>query len=326
MLELFVTADDRTGAFECGGIIAGEDYPVPTGPTATGEDTIVIDMNTRQVSAQQAYDCMREVQQTKARFRTHKMDAGLRGNWPHEVRALVDLGYKVAIVPGFPDAGRRCRDGVVYIHGKPVLESPFGKDPLTAPVSSRPDEVLKHAGCEHPDIVIWDADTNEQLEAAAIRCREEGWIMVGPAGAIGAYADAVLPERIKPSLQIEPPVTIICGSLNATSREQLANLGERHDVTVIASDEPQGAITAAEAQACAADLAESAHEQLKSAATLIVIGGDTVGAVIGDETVDVLGTIHAGIPIARYRDRLIVTKGGGIGEPDVLIQLLENVT
>ena len=97
--------------------------------------------------------------------------------------------------------------------------------------------------------------------------------MVGPAGAIGAYADAVLPERIKPSLQIESPVTIICGSLNATSREQLAKLGNRKGVTIIASDEPPGTITAAEAKACAADLAESAHEQLKSAATLIVIGG-----------------------------------------------------
>ena len=85
------------------------------------------------------------------------MDAGLRGNWPHEIHALVELGYRVAVVPSFPDAGRRCKDGIVYIQDVPVLESPFGADPLTAPCSSRPMEVLEEANCIFDEVVVWDA-------------------------------------------------------------------------------------------------------------------------------------------------------------------------
>ena len=56
--------------------------------------------------------------------------------------------------------------------------------------------------------------------------------------------------------------------------------------------------------------------------TLFVIGGDTAGAIVGDETLDVLGTVAPGIPISRFRDGLLVTKGGGIGTPDILVNLL----
>ena len=158
MTTLFVTADDRTGAFECGGIIAGDGFTVPTGPHATSDVCCVVDIDTRQIDADDAALKICQAHDNDATYRAHKMDAGLRGNWAQEVYALAERGLKIAIVPSFPDAGRRCKDGVVYIYDQPVLDSPFGQDPLTAPISNRPIEVLEHFNCIHDNIVIWDAN------------------------------------------------------------------------------------------------------------------------------------------------------------------------
>ena len=53
-----------------------------------------------------------------------------------------------------------------------------------------------------------------------------------------------------------------------------------------------------------------------------MIGGDTAGAVVGDETLEVQGTVAPGVPMSRFRDRQLITKGGGIGEKDLLVDLL----
>ena len=71
-------------------------------------------------------------------------------------------------------------------------------------------------------------------------------------------------------------------------------------------------------------MAECAHNALKlgyGKGTLIVLGGDTAAAVVGDETLDVLGTVDTVVPIARFRGGCLVTKGGGIGRPDMLSKL-----
>ena len=333
---LFVTADDRTGAFECGGIIAGDQFPVPTGPNATSNICCVVDIDTRQIAANDAALKIHQAHSNETIHRAHKMDAGLRGNWAHEAFVLAENGHKIAIVPSFPDAGRRCKDGVVYINDLPVLESPFGQDPLTAPISNRPIDVLEHTKCVHDNIVIWDANDTPELNAAARRCLNEHRIMFGPAGAVGAFADQVLPERKPAPIRIEPPVLVVCGSLNATSRGQLAALGERthmpgdpvelsSNLTVIVSELPAGGITGQQAQTKARQMAEIADAHFSDLGTLIVIGGDTSAAIVGDETLEVLGTVDAGIPISRFRGKLLITKGGGIGTEQTLVKLLSSL-
>lgn len=332
---LFVTADDRTGAFECGGIIAGEGFAVPTGPHAKSDVCCVVDIDTRQIEANDAAARIREAHRTEATYRAHKMDAGLRGNWAQEVFALAEQGHNIAIVPSFPDAGRRCKDGVVYIYDQPVLDSPFGQDPLTAPISNRPIEVLEHFSCLHDNIVIWDANDTPELNAAAQQCFIENRMMVGPAGAVGAFADQVLPERPRASVHIEAPVLIICGSLNANSRNQLDVLGEQilrpgdpidlaTRIQVVASEIPDGEITLAQSQGKALQMAAIARDHFSAVETLIIIGGDTSAAVVQDETLEVLGTVAAGIPISRFKEKLLITKGGGIGTAQALLDLLKD--
>ena len=347
MRTLFITSDDRTGAMEIAGTVANARFSVPCGTHADNDTCCVVDIASRHVDPKAAQRQAAIAHARRARHRCHKIDSGLRGNWPFEVKGLLQLRHRVAVVPSFPDAGRRCVDGVVYVDDVPVLESPFGKDPLTAPLSSRPMEVLRATGCADGDVVVWDARDNVELRAAAQRCRDEGRVLVGPSGAVAAYASTVFPPSKSRSVPIVPPVLILCGSLNAMSREQIARLGlpvlplsddlrlprwttgsTRNAITIVATPVPPGAISPQDAERVAAAMAQFAHGALATGydhGTLFVLGGDTAAAIIGDETLDVLGTIGTAVPIARFRGGYLVTKGGGIGRPDTLLRLLASV-
>ena len=342
---LFITSDDRTGALEIAGTVANAHFSVPCGTGADNDTCCVVDIASRHLDPEAAQRQAAVAHARNARFRCHKIDSGLRGNWPFEVKGLLQLGYPVAVVPSFPDAGRRCLDGVVYVDDVPVLESPFGKDPLTSPRSSRPMEILEDTGCADGDVVVWDANDNAELAAAAERCHKEGRAMVGPSGAVAAYAAVVFPELALREVPVVPPVLVLCGSLNAMSRQQIARLGVpvftlsvdlqlprvatmKSAITVVATPQPRGAISPGQAERVASAMAECAHGALKTGygnGTLVVLGGDTAAAVVGDETLDVLGTVDTAVPIARFRGGYLVTKGGGIGRPDTLVKLLSTV-
>ncbi len=264
-------------------------------------------------------------------LRAHKMDAGLRGNWPFEIEVMLEAGYKVAVVCSFPDAGRRCLDGVVYIHDLPVLESVFGADPLNAPISSRPAEVLEHSGVRG-DVVVWDANDNKQMLAAVRRARAEDRLLVGASGALGALATTVFPNLQPRTVALPRPMLVICGSLNPLSRRQIAAVGvpiqaldQQLDLTsgiaVVATDQPNGDITLSQAETTAAKAAALAREHWDAIGTLIIVGGDTAAAVVGDDPLDVQGTVAPGVPASNYAGLCLITKGGGIGQPDTLKEL-----
>ncbi|MCY4094580.1 MAG: hypothetical protein OXG05_05555 [Gammaproteobacteria bacterium] len=331
---LFITADDRTGSLEIGGTIAVEEKPVPVGPHADDRLCSVVDLASRHISPEHALLRVLEAHQRRAKYRSHKMDAGLRGNWPHEIHALVELGYHVAVVPSFPDAGRRCKDGIVYIQDVPVLDSPFGADPLTAPCSSKPIEVLEEANCIFKEVVIWDANDNAELHRATRRCLDENRVVVGPSGAVGSYATHILGEGKPVSVHLSQPMLIVCGSLNATSRDQLDRLDcvqlhlnesmpDFNDVRIAATAIPNGEITNAMAEAMAQRVAKFLHDSPVDIATLVIVGGDTVAACVGDQTLQVVGTVEAGIPVSNYRGGLLITKGGGIGTANSLHNIVQ---
>jgi uncharacterized protein YgbK (DUF1537 family) len=259
------------------------------------------------------------------------MDAGLRGNWAYEIQVLLDAGYPVAVVCSFPDAGRRCKDGVVYIHDLPVLDSVFGEDPLNAPVSSRPAEVLEHCGVKG-DVVVWDADNNVQMHAAIRRARQENRVLVGASGVLGAFAQGFFPASQARRIRMPKPLCVLCGSLTALSRDQIERLGVplqypgepidlSCDTTVIATPLPSGEITLKDAQRTAARASVAVRELWADIGTLIVVGGDTTAALVGDDTLDVMGTVAPGIPASMYQGVCLVTKGGGIGQPDTIREL-----
>lgn len=335
--ELFITADDRTGSLEIGGLIATQTTSVPVGPLADSTRCCVVDLASRHVSPEEAIRRTLDAHQRVARHRCHKMDAGLRGNWPHEIRALIELGFQIAVVPSFPDAGRICKDGVVYIQGLAVLDSPFGADPLTAPCSSKPIEVLEEADCVFDAIEVWDASDNDELREAVRRCQDEGRVLVGPSGAVSAYAERVIEPGERRRFDFQRPLLIGCGSLNATSRNQLDQLDiEQHilgsslpdldDVLLLVTPYVEGAVATQRAVAVADQMAETIKSLASKANTLLIIGGDTLAAVVGDQTVDALGTVEAGIPVSEFDGHLLISKGGGIGTEQSVRLILDAVS
>ena len=330
--HVLLSADDRTGALEIGGLVANDTFTVPVGPAADSDRCCVVDIASRHLSVEEAQGRMANLLSRNATHRAHKMDAGLRGNWPYEIQVLLDAGYRVAVVCSFPDAGRRCKDGVVYIHDLPVLDSVFGKDPFNAPVSSRPADVLEHCGVKG-DVVVWDADDNMQMHAAIRRAHEENRILVGASGVLGAFAQGFFPSSQARRIRMPKPRCVLCGSLTALSRDQIEQVGVplqylgepidlSSDTTVIATPPPAADITVADAQRTAAQASAGVRELWAGIGTLIVVGGDTAAALVGDDTLEVMGTVAPGIPASMYQGICLVTKGGGIGQPDTLRELL----
>ena len=347
-IELLITADDRTGALETGGACAdlGFDVRLSTAPDAT-DDCAVIDLDSRHCTAVEAARRIDEAHRHAARFRCHKMDSGLRGNWAHEVASLVAMGRRVAILASFPDAGRRCENGTVYIRDVPVAESPFGRDPRNRLLSSRPVDYLRAAGCESAmadgHLVVLDANTNDELHAAAVRCREEDRMLVGTTGGVGAYAATLRSGRRGDLPTLPRPALIVCGSLHPLSRVQVSKLDcltlepddsperalamlQRGEDLVLATEMTTAGIGDAAAESMAAVVATTTWNWIAASGTptLVILGGDTAAAILGDRTLHVLGSVDTAVPISQTEGRrlTVVTKGGGIGEKDTLARLL----
>lgn len=344
---LLITADDRTGALETGGACADLGFAVrlAAAPDAD-DDCAVVDLDSRHCAAEEAARRIRSAHGQEARFRCHKMDSGLRGNWAHEVAALVATGRRVGLLASFPDAGRRCHDGTVFIRDVPVADSPFGRDPRNRLLSSRPADYLIAAGCgsalANGDLVVLDANDNDELHDAARRCRDEGRLLAGTTGGIGAYVATLRPAKARPPLPPLPrPALIVCGSLHPLSRAQIAALqcltaapdqseaacaALAGGADVVLATEMAAAIEDAAAEAMATKLATVAWRWLaeSGAPTLIVLGGDSAAAILGNRTLHVLGSMDTAVPasVPENGEPTIVTKGGGIGEPDTLARLL----
>ena len=345
--NLLVTADDRTGALETGGACADLGYRVrlDTVPVG-GDDCVLLDLACRHLRPREAAERTLVAHRHAARFRCHKMDSGLRGNWPHEVAALLAANRRVGVLASFPDAGRRCVDGTVFIHGVPVAETAFAHDPRSPVTSSRPGDYLRDAGCaaalRRGDLCVLDAGDNAELATAAERCLAEDRMVVGSTGGIAAYAATLRPmARVAPPT-LRRPALVLCGSLHPLSRSQVAALpgtsfgpddqsavvsALRRGVDAVVVTPPvHGEIDDAAADAMAARLASHAWTWLAlgGGRSLVILGGDTAAAILGDRPLRVLGTVDTGLPLCETADgsHTIVTKGGGIGERSTLLQLL----
>ena len=346
-IPFLVTADDRTGALEVGGALADLGFAVRLAQTPRdGDDCLATDVASRHVEAKEAKRRVAAAHSHRAHHRCHKMDSGLRGNWAHEVAALVGAGHRVGVIASYPDAERRCRNGTVYVHGVPVAEGPFGRDPRNPLPSSRPADYLRAAGCgealRNGAVVVLDADDNAELGAAAGRCHTEARIPVGATGALAAYA-ALIRNRPPPAPPTLPrPALVVCGSLHPLSRRQVAQLPaarfresevelaerelRRGNDAVLATRTSEGALADGAAEAMAATVAAGVQALLTRGVvgTLVIVGGDTAGAILGRRPMQVQGCILTGVPVSRFEgnDLSIVTKGGSIGDENTLCRIL----
>lgn len=175
------------------------------------------------------------------------------------------------------------------------------------------------------NIVVCDVPNTAAMHAAAAALAGHDVLLVGPAGPLGAaFAATRTVGSTGRAAPIAAPVLVVCGSANPVAREQVRQLqAARPDVEVLATSVPAGVLHARAVVVLAAR-ARQRIEKLEPR-TIVVIGGDTAAELLGRATRLVYGFAAVGTPWsfnAGGSGPLVVTKAGGFGAPDALVQLL----
>jgi uncharacterized protein YgbK (DUF1537 family) len=337
--SLIVTADDSTGATEAGAACADAGLAVdvvPFGVSSAPAPCVVIDLRSRHAAPDEARRRINAV--TTHAHRVHKIDSTLRGNWAAELAALVDAGRRVVLIPSHPLAGRVCAGGIVYVNGVPVADSELGNDPRLPVRSSRPSETLRGAELagrrslaewlarSEPGVAIVDASSLGEIdELVAVALVADDVVVSGPASVVRAVAGlwsprggASLPDPLLPT-----PIVVVCASLHPVSRAQVDNVSAA-GIEVVTSSQ----VRRADPEVVTADVAERAHSRVAAigARSVMLIGGDTAEAFIGDNVVRVFGSIDVGVSLGdadiRGTRLRIASKPGGFGTPNTLVDLV----
>jgi len=318
---------------------------------------MVVDLGTRHLTPHSAAARARAFDLVAAGRRGHKIDSLLRGNWATELVARASSS-PVLLIPALPSAGRVCIDGVVRQRGGagdgdgiPVAAA-AGGDPRGGPDGSRPAVLLQSAGgvriselasrpglanwlamAQAGDIAVADAVTAEDVaELGRAVAGRSDVLLAGPAEALAIGFCPECPPS--PGAFVPPvgsaPVVVVCGSLHLTARRQLAVLAtERLDVVQIVtpmrySSEPVRPGAAGDAaRRLAAEVRRTVEKQPPGA--VVILGGDTAAAVLGDAMLVVEGLAAPGTPVARRPDGSgpwIVTRSGSFGDDHALVDLV----
>ncbi len=343
---LLVTADDSTGATEAGASCADAGWTVEVVPftaASSAAECVVVDLRSRHVPRLEAR--RRTIALASPVRHVHKIDSTLRGNWAAELSALVETGRRVILVPSHPPLGRVCVGGVVLVEGVPVAETEHGNDPRMPVSTSRPGDSLaaidtasiELAGAE--ELAAWIAGTDQAVaivdattlaeidRLVAVALNAADVVIAGPASVVGAVARAC--ARREPSPLPHPllpaPVIAVCASLHSASRAQMAALaGSGLDVEVVMSPPDR----TGDADFVALELAGRAHRLVAEleARSVVLVGGDTAAAFIGDAAVTVYGSVGVGISLGEAtlgaRRLRLACKPGGFGTTNTLVDLV----
>lgn len=329
--RLTVTADDRSGAMEAAALCADaglETLVVSWDGEAVDArvECVVIDLRSRHLAPERAAARIRAVAVPEGSPRVHKIDSTLRGNWAAELAAI---GRPVRLVPAYPAAGRTCVGGVVLVHGVPVAETEFGRDPSAPVTSSRPADALAALGV---DCAVVDAETDVEIGAAVAAVTDPEVVIAGPAAVIGAVArsrsaSGELLAGDRPRTDPRLPagdVLVVRGSRHDASRAQAAAAALIPGVTVI--EAPEDLI--ADREVVALELAGRAHDVLDRGQhrLVVLLGGDTADAFLAERAVHVLGSVGVGMALGTVvigeRAVSVITKPGGFGATNALVDLL----
>lgn len=253
MLLLLIIADDFTGALDTGVQFAacGISTRVVVGEAPQLEScessVLVVDTETRHLPPEQAFSIVKNLAsravKAGARCIYKKTDSALRGNIGAELAALYQAsgGRQLPFLPAFPQIGRTTEQGIHYINGVPVTESPFGIDPFEPVRHAKITELLAEqtdlpaqsfpalqGGAPVPTadgILIFDAKTVEDLQTTGQQLFHAGvsQVMAGCAG-FAACLPALLglaDGKKVPVPKLDPRLLVLCGSVNPITLKQL---------------------------------------------------------------------------------------------------------
>lgn len=315
----YFLADDLSGALDAAAAFhrAGRSVVVALTVEAWPEDAadaiVGITTETRNVSparaAEKVSSLMARARAKGARLVYKKVDSTLRGPVAAELAALAAAlpEARLLFVPANPSVGRTVRAGRLLVHGVPVAETEFARDPLSPVRESSIRALLGNAA--GPRVTIADAETDADL-AAAVRDMEalrEPWVAIG-SGALARPVAALRPGGRTVSAHAgevplpRGPMVFVGGSAHRANREQAERLTQACGVAAcevgpdniesvlpaaIAAVRQQGAVsllltrTRTDSARALAAITEVAGEvvQQTGAARIFATGGETAFAL-----------------------------------------------
>lgn len=263
MVKLLILTDDFTGALDTG--VQFSEKGIPTQVVVSKKwpridtecEVLVIDVETRHVSKENAYkivyEICKEALNQKISYIYKKTDSALRGNIGCEIQAVQDAyeGKKIVFLPAFPKMHRIVKKGILYIDEVPVTESVFGQDPFEPVQYDEVEEILRTTGYrnkvlnisekqynlekEKADLLLFDTETENELHDIAKVVKMECEVSVF-AGCAGFAAE--LPEILNlkagktREYKTKANLIVICGSVNPITRSQLS-YAEKRGITKI---------------------------------------------------------------------------------------------
>jgi uncharacterized protein YgbK (DUF1537 family) len=152
---------------------------------------------------------------------------------------------RTIVVPSFPANGRTVRDGVLYVDGVPLEDSPMRHHPLTPMTISRLSAILApQTGAELTEIGLDTVRSGEEALRAAIDRATPGYLIVDAetdadlaviadasrhlrvlsgGAALAAHLDAPAVDDRVPFPAVGPGRLVVCGSASAATRAQIAD-------------------------------------------------------------------------------------------------------
>ena len=366
-LRVGIVADDLTSATDGAGPFLAKGHAPLIASRATGPDarTVVsIDTNSRALAPEAAATATtKAVAALSGRdllFKT--IDSTLRGHVQVEIAAALPASSRrrLVVAPAFPDAGRVTIGGVQLVHGVPVSDSDYGRDPVHPARTSKisdlldpslgaplilapdsPDEVAARAASA--GVVILDARSQAELNRQAARIPDPGGALwVGSPGLAIALAALVpaAPSDPGEADAIGLRVLVVVGSANPVSHAQADALEAGpalvvSDLTsapaaarIVCLRAPRGRQTdPGEVLAALADQAAAAIAR-RDFDVVIATGGETIAAILerlGVSSFTLVKELEPGFPVGRAerageKPLILAMKAGGFGGPQTLVR------
>ena len=173
-----------------------------------------------------------------ARLVYKKIDSTLRGQVAAELTALAAAMPEASFLfaPANPSVGRTVRDGRLLVHGVPVAETEFARDPVSPVRESSIRALLGNAAGSR--VTIADTETEADLIAAVSRMESNRtpWVAIGsgalarPVAALGGQSNAS--ATIEWRTPVPGPMVFVCGSSHYGNRAQADQLARECGVPI----------------------------------------------------------------------------------------------
>ena len=244
----YFLADDLSGALDAAAAFhrAGRVVQVPLDPAdwvgnAPGEITGLTTETRNAPPAEAAAAVIAAITRGRelgARLVYKKIDSTLRGPVAAELAAVLDAlpETRLLFAPANPAVGRTVRNGVLLVHGRPVHETDFGRDPICPVRESR----LRALLAELPESLVDIPDTTDagDLDRAVTDQMTRGgpWVAVGSGALARPVAAKLAGARTAPVTAKASPtpapgsVLFLGGSAHALNRRQAARLWSARNV------------------------------------------------------------------------------------------------